>query len=201
MFGRWNSMRSENLLIDVALALGVLLSTHNAVAQVSNITRSVHVASHRLGFSNVVVSVKEDYRQTKWPVAHRTFFLRGPNGRLVYFPIRDGGAGDLDALSLYRRVHSEFDSHGHAIGGDYLLLGAQECVGFDPVFLEIKRCVMRPPCKGKLREDLIYIGRFDWANGYDPPRGQFQFGWRFLPFEEGSEESFCPESSDTPDHP
>ncbi len=35
------------------------------------------------------------------------------------------------------------------------------------------------------------MGRFDWATGYDPPKGRFQYGWRFLPLEDGSEEPHC----------
>ncbi len=184
------------LWLRTGLALLVTALGNSAAASPRKFTQAVHVASHQLGFSNAVVSVREDYTHTKWPIAHRTFLLRGANGRLVSLLIHDGGPGQLTTLSLYKRAHPDVDGRGHAIGGDYVLLGVRDCVGFDPVFLDVKVCSVRPPCSGdKLRAELIYLGRFDYANGYDPPRGQFQLNWRFLPFEEGTEESFCPESA------
>lgn len=152
------------------------------------------VATHQLGFSGTLVSVREDYQHSKFPIAHRKLILRGPNGRVITLALKDGGPGELAPLSLYVRENPVLDSRGHAVGGDFLLIGARECVGFDPVFLEAARCISRPPCEqAKKRSGLLYLGRFDWANGFDPPRGRFQFGWRFLPVEDGIEESFCPD--------
>jgi hypothetical protein len=178
----------------VALATLLLCVPKDAAAYDRKLTHGINVASHQLGFSNAFVSVREDYTHTKWPVARRTFSLRGPNGKSVSLPIHDGGPGRLTALSLYKRADPQLDSHGHAIGGDYILVGVRDCVGFDPVFLDVKACAARPPCNANhQREGLIYLGRFDWANGFDPPRGEFGFRWRFLPFENGIEENFCPE--------
>ena len=47
---------------------------------------------------------------------------------------------------------------------------------------------------------LTYLGRFDWMNALDPPRGAFQFGFRFLPFTDADENGSCPypEAHSTP---
>jgi hypothetical protein len=140
-----------------------------------------------------LVSVKEDYRLTKWPVAHRSFLLRGADGRVVSLPLAGAGP-DSGPLGLYKREVVETDGNGAPVDGEYVLLGVHDCVGFDPVGVTAKRCLARPPCKGVRRAGLIYLGRYDWANGYDPPHGRFGFGWRFLSFEQGSENAFCPEA-------
>lgn len=167
---------------------GVQAVAAHAPGKLSNI----QLASHRLDFSNAIVSVREDYTQTKWPVARRTFLLRGADQRAVSLPLADGGAGP-DSLGLYKRENGEADAHG-AFAEEYVLLGVHDCVSFDPVRVMTRRCPTRPPCEGARRAGLVYIGRYDWANGYDPPDGRFGFGWRFLSFEQGSENAFCPET-------
>jgi len=149
------------------------------------------VASHRLGFSGATVSVREDYSHTKWPVAHRYFLLKGANGRVVTTPLRDGGASELSELGLYAN-----ESSG---GGDFWLIGGRDCLRFDPVNLKVSKCVPPPCVRGRrTSQNLTYVGAFDWANGFDPPKGRFQFGWRFLPPEDGSERSGCAARSAPP---
>ncbi|MFT4251792.1 MAG: hypothetical protein QM608_04830 [Caulobacter sp.] len=139
----------------------------------------VFVASHQLGFSGAVVTVREDYRATKWPAAHRTFVLRGAGGKTASLALADGGVGN-DDLSLYS-------------GRDrFFLIGAVECIEFDPIKVKVGRCRVEPPCETGLRVGVLHLGRFSWANGFDPPKGRFDWRWRFLPFEDGSEQSFCP---------
>jgi len=154
------------------------------------------VAAHKLGFSGATLSIREDYSHTRWPVAHRTLELRGPDGRAVHFRLHDGGASELTSLSLYHRDHMERDATGRPIGGEFILIGARDCVTIDPVFQVVAACAARPPCEGQSRAGLNYMGRSDWANGFDPPKGEFQFGWRFLPLEDGTEDPHCDQRSD-----
>jgi hypothetical protein len=169
-----------------------LLCLCRPAAAAPDITRTVHVASRQLGVSGVLVSVEEDYRRTQWPVARRALILRGPSGRTIRAPLHDGGAGGASELRLYARKGADLDARGHAIGGDFLLIGASDCVGFDPVFMDVTRCAARPKCREpKDNAGLTYLGRFDWGNGYDPPRGDFRFGWRFMPFEDTDQEAYC----------
>ena len=180
----------------LVLALSAMSSLAFADLAHSQSISTNRIATHQLGFSGVSVSVREDYRHTSFPVAHRRLILRSPGGRVVTLALSDGGPNELTPLSLYRRENPQLDNRGHAIGGDFILIGARDCVGFDPVFLDATRCIARPPCApNKERSGLLYLGRFDWANGFDPPRGRFQFRWRFLPVEDGGEESFCPDPS------
>lgn len=141
----------------------------------------VFSASHQLGFSGALVTVREDYRTTKWPVSRRTFVLRGASGKTTSLALANGGASELSTLSLY------------GDGDRFFLIGAIECVEFDPVAITAARCRKRPPCADLGREGVRFLGRFDWANGFDPPHGRFDLGWRFLPLEDASETSFCPD--------
>jgi hypothetical protein len=146
------------------------------------------IASHQLGFSGATVSVLEDFRTTQAPIAHRSLLLREPDGRDVTMALHDDGP-DNTTLSLYKDDNTMLDPRGQ--GDEFLIIGARDCVIFDPIFMLVKACASRPPT-GPHRDGpgLTYIGRFDWANGYDPPNGEFRFNWRFLPMEDGDEESF-----------
>jgi hypothetical protein len=178
-----------NCLVIAALVLGCASAFSTAVGQ--PMAKSIQ-AEHRLGFSGAIVAIREDYRRTKWPASHRTFVLRGANGRVVTKAMKDGGAGALTALSLYKRKDEALDGKGRAIDGSFVLIGARDCLSFDPVFLDVGACIVDPPCDGAgPRRGLTYLGRFDWGTGYDPPHGDFQLGWRFIPAEDGSEEPFC----------
>ncbi|PLR24978.1 hypothetical protein SGCZBJ_12120 [Caulobacter zeae] len=163
------------ILLAVAGALGAAGSSTAAPRP------KVFSASHQLGFSGALVTVREDYRATKWPVSSRTFVLRGASGKTLSLALANGGAGDLSTLSLYGN------------GDRFFLIGAIECVEFDPVMITAARCRTRPPCATFGREGVSFLGRFDWANGFDPPHGRFGLGWRFLPLEDASETSFCPD--------
>jgi len=182
-------MRNGKLATALAVAL---LSVSGANAHAPGKLQDIQIAAHRLGFSNAVVSVKEDYTRTKWPVAHRTLVLRGANGRVASMPLAADGPNS-EPLSLYKRQDPQSDAHG-AFAEEYVLLSAHDCVSFDPVRVMTRRCPTRPPCEGVRRAGLVYIGRYDWANGYDPPDGRFGFAWRFLSFEQSSENAFCPEA-------
>ena len=126
----------------------------------------------------------EDYRATAWPAAHRLLILRGPSGREVRRRLADGGAGKLTTLVLYARRNAPVDGQGQPLDGSFLLVGARDCVAFDPVFLIVGACHGAPPNGSSASPDLLRLGRFDWANGFDPPRGRFGLGWRFLQAED-----------------
>ncbi len=163
------------ILLAVAGALGA------AGPSASAPPAKVFSASHQLGFSGALVTVREDHRTTKWPIARRTFVLRGAGGKTTSLALANGGPSELSTLSLY------------GDGDRFFLIGAIECVEFDPVLVTAARCRKRPPCATVGREGVRFLGRFDWANGFDPPHGRFGLGWRFLPLEDASETSFCPD--------
>lgn len=143
---------------------------------------SIFVASLKMG--RAVILVEEDYRNIAWPVSQRSFLLRGPNGHTVTLKLRAaGGHSGNTSLNLFK-------------AGDerYLLTSERDCVEFDPIQVSARYCSEPPPCRAG-RVELAgahYLGRFDWMNGYDPPRGDFNLRFRFLPREDAVESGGCP---------
>jgi hypothetical protein len=87
-------------------------------------------------------------------------------------------------------------SGGHVTADDrYLLTSERDCVEFDPVQVKARYCVSRPPCAGQTVQNATYLGRFDWMNGFDPPKGGFSLGFRFLGFEDAAESGSCSRQS------
>jgi hypothetical protein len=154
------------------------------------------VAGHLLDFSGALVSIREDYTHTRWPVARRTFILRGANGHIVRLALADGGAGELSSLNLYARN----PGHRGQRDGHYLVIGVRDCIDLDPVAVKAAFCAVRPTCQPGASgpSGLTFVGRFDWMNGFDPPRGEFHLDWRFLPFEDATEGSVCKSTGPTP---
>lgn len=140
------------------------------------------VASYKLGFSGATVSIRENSRESEWPVASRTFILVGVDGRVLTLQLQKGGGlAENSDINLFS-----------ADLGNYLIVSERDCVEFDPVKLTARYCVNRPSCKSGKVQGLNYVGRFGWMNGYDPPRGTFQLGFRFLTVEDAVESGACP---------
>lgn len=131
----------------------------------------VRVADHKLGFSGATVSVREDHRHTKWPAAERAFTLVGANGERRQLPLRTGSA----SLNLWEIADDR-----------YVLTGEGDCIQFDPIRVRARYCAKPPPCVNGAVTDARFIGRFDWMNGYDPPKGEFHFDFRFGPFQDAA---------------
>lgn len=149
------------------------------------------VASHKLGFSGATLSIRESFGQTGWPIANRTFILIGANGHRRELKLaRAGGTAGNQSLNLFWAGKA-----GDVTGSDkYFVISEMDCVEFDPIRMEAKFCLTRPPCEsGKVR-GLVYLGRYDWMNGYDPPKGLFGWNFRFLPFTDAWESEACPQS-------
>jgi hypothetical protein len=141
-----------------------------------------HSASHKLEFSGATVAVRESYGQTHWPIAARTLILTGPNGHTQKLRLHQGGGTARNSsLNLFA-----------AADGRYFLVSERDCVEFDPIRVHATYCKVRPPCDGGAVHGPIYLGRFDWMNGYDPPKGAFGLAFRFLPFQDAVESESCP---------
>lgn len=138
------------------------------------------VATHRLGFSGAIVSIREEF-PGGWPIAHRTLQLRTASGRTRQIRLQPGGgrAGN-QSLNLFK------------VGEDHFLIASEkDCVEFDPVKGTIGNCATRPPCRDGHLVGPTFLGRFDWMNGFDPPKGDFGLGFRFLGFEDAAESQSC----------
>jgi hypothetical protein len=109
--------------------------------------------------------------------ARRQLTLVLPTGRKRSLPLQDGGghAGN-NALNLYH------------LGKDrFLLVSQRDCVRIDSIKGQLQSCERTAACAAKRQ----YVGRFDWMNAFDPPRGEFRFGFRFLPGYDAWENGGC----------
>jgi hypothetical protein len=140
-------------------------------------------AKHRLGFSGATISIREEY-PPGWPIANRTFSLTGANGVRRSLPLHPGG-GTAGNQSLNLFVTEGTD------GDHYLLTSERDCIEFDPVRVTAKGCLKRPPCANNHLSGATYLGRFDWMNGIDPPKGEFRLAFRFLGPEDALESGSC----------
>jgi len=60
-----------------------------------------------------------------------------------------------------------------AKGGHYIFVSRKDCVDLDTSSFDAQLCEQQ----SLKREDLLYLGRFDWMNGFD--KNVFQLGFRF----------------------
>lgn len=164
----------------LAAALLLCLAT-SAIAKAAEPHVKPQIATHRLGFSGATVSVREEF-QRGWPIAKRTFSLTGANGRTRQLPLHaGGGAAGNQSLNLFKAADDR-----------YLLTSEKDCVEFDPVRVRARYCEKRPPCADQVVQKATYLGRFDWMNGFAPPKGEFGLGFRFLSPEDAAESGSCP---------
>jgi hypothetical protein len=161
--------------------LGVLISCAWFDQCRAQSVSTAHVAAYELGFSGATVSIRKSVRRA-WPIAQQTFILSGANGHTRTLRLHEGGgsAGN-DSLNLFWAAQDK-----------YFLISARDCVEFDPISIRANECSKRPPCEGGVVQRLTYLGRFDWMNGFDPPKGAFRLAFRFLPFVDAAEGGSCP---------
>jgi hypothetical protein len=135
------------------------------------------VASAPLGFSGATLSVRSVDDPRRRGSSHRTVTLTLPSGQSRTLELNDGGglAGN-NALNVYY-IHQD----------NFLLVSERDCVAVDPMNGSLNQCRRATAC-GRSR---VYIGRFDWMNGFDPPRGRFGLRWRFLPAYDAGENGGC----------
>lgn len=127
-------------------------------------------ASTVLGRTNATLTVTSVDDPDNRGSAHRRLRLKGANGAERAMPLRDGGG-----TSGNNRLHL------FHIGGDsYRLASQRDCVIIDAVNVTLTNCQVTPPCADTGRAEP-YVGAFDWARGFDPPDGNFGYGFRFLP--------------------
>jgi hypothetical protein len=138
------------------------------------------VATHRLDLSGAVISIREEFPDG-WPIAQRTLLLRTASGRTREVRLQPGGgtAGN-QSLNLFKVADDQ-----------YLIASEKDCVEFAPVGGTVRNCRVRPPCRDGNLIGPTFLGRFDWMNGYDPPKGDFGLGFRFLGFEDAAESQAC----------
>lgn len=165
----------------------ILMLVAAAPVSAQSVSRYVGTARHRLEFSGAVVSITEKHL----PISNRTFTLTGANGHILNLDLHNGGteAGN-SPLNLF------VAEGAGAKRNDYYVLSKRDCVEFDPVRIVAEYCAHRPPCDGQTVIGLTYLGRFDWMNGFDPPRGRFGLAFRYLPAEDAAESGSCPTHPD-----
>ena len=151
-----------------------------------------YVAATTLTFSNLRIAIEETLTSLSPWRSNRTLLLTSPAGQQRRIPLSSltNGGG---SISLY------------ALREGYILLGENDCIVLDDVRLTTRSCVSRGTeggidqrCEahrqldGVLRRTAdgrwpIYLGRFDWMNGFDPPDGRFGYAFRYQTLEHALE--------------
>jgi len=158
------------------LLLALILVSTPAYAMALPKALRVQVASESLGFSGAILTVRSVQGPTLRE-ALRTVFLKLPNGRVRSIRLkRMGGLTGRSNLNLY---HVEQDS--------FRLVGPYDCVSIDPIRGNLARCDRARACASS----RSFLGRYDWMNGFDRPRGRFGFRFRFLPAYDVGESDGC----------
>jgi hypothetical protein len=156
-----------------------------------------------LGFTDVRATIRETQIGSSYEPMARVLTLDAPNGKRVVVTMRDSSDGNHGA-SLYEAANDH-----------YIFLSRSDCFEVDPFAMAATSCRIEAPVepangretdqrclaeehpRGILRHpDVgyrpIYLGRFDWMNGYDPPDGRFGLGFRYLHFADAGEGSgYC----------
>jgi len=103
---------------------------------------------------------------------HRVVTLVMPDGRQRKTVLHDGG-GELgnNSLNLY------FAGQDH-----FRLVSEKDCLDVDPIEARLRTCPLVPLCNPGLPSGSAFLGRFDYMNGFDSPKGVFGMKFRFLWF-------------------
>ena len=135
------------------------------------------LASASLGFSGATLSVRSVDDPRRRGTAQRKVTLTLPSGNTRSMELHDGGGlVRNNSLNLY-----------HVDQDNFLLVSERDCVAVDPIKGSLNQCHRTTACV----PSRMYIGRFDWMNGFDPPHGRFGFKWRFLPAYDALENGGC----------
>ena len=147
------------------------------IAAVLLLAAAPEVASASLGFSGATLSVMSVDDPRRRGTSHREVTLTLPSGKTRAFDLKDGGGlVRNNSLNLY---HVDQDS--------FLLVSERDCVAVDPIKGALIQCRKAEACK----PSRMYLGRFDWMNGFDAPHGRFGYRWRFLPSYDALESGGC----------
>ena len=163
---------------------------HSGTQQENSFIRvgGTYTAETTLTISNVRLAIEETLTNLRPLRSNRTLILTSPAGQQRRIPLSslsNGGGG----MNLY------------ALQDGYVLLGENDCIALDDITLETRSCLSREietGCEahrqpdGVLRRTAsghwpIYLGRFDWMNGYDPPDGRFAYALRYQTLERAYE--------------
>jgi hypothetical protein len=159
------------------LTLILLLSFASEPAQNHWPPTPPETARASLGFSGATLSIRSVDDPKRPGTARRRLTLTLPSGASRTLNLHDGGGlAENHALDL------------HHVGQDgFLLVSQKDCVEIDPIRVALNRCVKSVGCA----KSRSYVGRFDWMNAFDPPKGAFHFGFRFLPAHDAIESGGC----------
>ncbi len=147
------------------------------IAAVLLLAATSELASTSLGFSGATLSVRTLDDPRRSGTSHRKATLKLPSGKSRSVDLHDGGGlVRNNSLNLY---HIDQDR--------FLLVSQRDCVAVDPIKGALSQCRRTDVCT----PSRTYLGRFDWMNGFDPPRGRFSFKWRFLPAYDAVENGGC----------
>lgn len=133
-------------------------------------------ATALLGRTGATLTVRSVDDPQRPGTARRTAILVGSNGVTRTMRLNDGGGLVRNNSINLIAIHP---------GDDFKLVSQRDCVDVDPVHARLTACPVRQACRAQ--PDEIYVGRWDWMNGFDPPHASFTFRFRFLP----SYEAMC----------
>ena len=134
------------------------------------------VAQVDLGFSGAKLIIRSTPVSNDRGADHRVLTLITASGKRQELTLKDGG-GHLgnSGINLYATK-----------GDGFLLLSQKDCVRIDPLKPALLQCPPIPPCGPNLPDEAKFLGRFDWMNGFDPPRGDFVYRFRYIQFYDAS---------------
>ena len=153
-------------------SLGLFMASLTAVSSQAKPPRPPYGSAHvDLGFTGATVIVKSTHVSHAPGSDHRVLTLITANGKRRVMALHDGG-GKLgnNSLNLYYAGQDQFR-----------LLSDKDCLDIDALGAKLERCALAPSCGPNLASGLVFLGRFDWMNGFDPPHGDFVYRFRFLP--------------------
>jgi len=137
-------------------------------------------ATADLGFSGVRISVTSTFPVLSAGIDRRLLTVIGPSGVRRVAHLHAGGVYvGPSSLNLYY------------LGDDnFAVLNPVDCVIIDAIHVRLRKCAP-PPCAAK-HASGTYLGRWDWMNGFDRPKGEFALRYRYLPFYDAAEDLTCP---------
>ena len=154
------------------LRLSVMALTVVASSALSADVGPPLTASADLGFSGAILTIRSSGIEARTGVDHRTLILITANNRRFTKVLNDGGGRLRNwGLNLYSIGKSKF-----------VLLSEKDCVSIDAINGGVVSCPIQKACSPQLGPEAVFLGRFDWMNGFDRPKGTFRLGFRYLPF-------------------
>jgi len=150
-------------------------------AATSGVAEAASSTSLTLGTSNVIVTYTDSVgiEGTKGPT-RRTLVFHSPTGR-TRVVVLTNRAMSGSALRVYYARHSLADARLGFSWNQFIFIGQSDCITLETVKFRVLPCTMAAGQALRRRKDARYLGRFDFANGFDPPKGRFGFNLRFLP--------------------